>query len=152
MSIYIMVSMLVISTDDMMTVVELSQLQALELVEKGLQDNGGLIEIFLKDRKDSLIIPILGDDDWNDAKEFIKSNLISISNFTSRDVIIQDKNMLKDYLAEYFTKALEQNYNNNLSPTARRNMQMNQTEPQATNPVVQSTPQSISKDFRFTKQ
>ena len=68
------------------------------------------------------------------------------------DVIIQDKNMLKDYLAEYFTKALEQNYNNNLSPTARRNMQMNQTEPQATNPVVQSTPQSISKDFRFTKQ
>ena len=46
------------------------------------------------------------------------------------DVIIQDKNMLKDYLAEYFTKALEQNYNNNLSPTARRNMQMNQTEPQ----------------------
>tara|TARA_Y100000004_G_scaffold101693_1_gene114009 strand:+ start:899 stop:1324 length:426 start_codon:yes stop_codon:yes gene_type:complete len=93
MSIYIIVSMLVISTDDMMTVIELSQLQALELVEKGLQDNGGLIEIFLKDRKDSLIIPILGDDDWKDAKEFITSNLISISNFSSRDVIIQDKEL-----------------------------------------------------------
>ena len=93
MSIYIIVSMWVISTDDMMTVIELSQLQALELVEKGLQDNGGLIEIFLKDRKDSLIIPILGDDDWKDAKEFITSNLISISNFSSRDVIIQDKEL-----------------------------------------------------------
>jgi len=59
------------------------------------------------------------------------------------DVIMQDKNMLKDYLAEYYTKALEQNYNNNLSPAIRRNMQMNQTKPQATNPVAQSTPQSL---------
>ena len=46
------------------------------------------------------------------------------------NTIMQDKEMLKDYLTEYYTKALEQNYNNNLSPTARRNMQMNQTEPQ----------------------
>ena len=45
-------------------------------------------------------------------------------------MIMQDETMLKDYLTEYFTKALEQNYNNNLSHTARRNMQMNQTEPQ----------------------
>ena len=68
------------------------------------------------------------------------------------NTIMQDKEMLKDYLTEYYTKALEQNYNNNLSPAIRRNMEMNQTKPQATNPVVQSTPQSISKDFRFTKQ
>jgi len=67
-------------------------------------------------------------------------------------MIMQDETMLKDYLAEYYTKALEQNYNNNLSPAIRRNMEMNQTKPQATNPVAQSTPQSISKDFRFTKQ
>tara|TARA_R110002020_G_scaffold259366_1_gene473267 strand:+ start:10618 stop:11601 length:984 start_codon:yes stop_codon:yes gene_type:complete len=46
-------------------------------------------------------------------------------------MIMQDETMLKDYLAEYFTKALEQNYNNNLSPASRRNMQMNQTKPQA---------------------
>ena len=68
------------------------------------------------------------------------------------NTIMQDKEMLKDYLTEYYTKALEQNYNNNLSPAIRRNMEMNHTKPQATNPVVQSTPQSISKDFRFTKQ
>ena len=49
------------------------------------------------------------------------------------DTIMQDQTMLKDYLAEYFTKALEQNYNNNLSPIARRNMEMNQTKPQTTN-------------------
>ena len=59
------------------------------------------------------------------------------------NTIMQDKEMLKDYLAEYYTKALEQNYNNNLSPAIRRNMQMNQTKPQATNPVAQSTPQSL---------
>ena len=47
------------------------------------------------------------------------------------DVIMQDKDMLKDYLAEYYTKALEQNYNNNLSPAIRRNMRMNQSTPQA---------------------
>lgn len=48
-------------------------------------------------------------------------------------IIMQDETMLKDYLAEYFTKALEQNYNNNLSPASRRNMQTNQTKPQAVN-------------------
>jgi len=59
------------------------------------------------------------------------------------DTIMQDETMLKDYLAEYYTKALEQNWNNNLSPAARRNMEMNQTKPQATNPVAQSTPQAL---------
>ena len=68
------------------------------------------------------------------------------------NTIMQDKEMLKDYLTEYYTKALEQNYNNNLSPAIRRNMEMNQMKPKSTNPVVKSTPQSISKDFRFTKQ
>ena len=47
--------------------------------------------------------------------------------------ITQDKDMLKDYLAEYYTKALEQNYNNNLSPAMRRNMKMNQNKPQSIN-------------------
>ena len=57
--------------------------------------------------------------------------------------ITQDKSMLKDYLAEYYTKALEQNYNNNLSPAIRRNMQMNQTKPQTVDPVDQATPQAL---------
>ena len=91
MSIYIIVSMLVISTDDMATIVELSQLQAIALVEKGLQDSGGLIEIFLKDRKDSLIVPILEDDDWKDAKEFVISNLISMSNYSNKTNIVNEK-------------------------------------------------------------
>ena len=91
MSIYIIVSMLVISTDDMATIVELSQLQAIALVEKGLQDSGGLIEVFLKDRKDSLIVPILEDDDWKDAKEFVISNLISMSNYSNKTNIVNEK-------------------------------------------------------------
>ena len=58
------------------------------------------------------------------------------------DAIMQDETMLKDYLAEYYTKALEQNYINNLSPAARRNLKMNINKPQVTNPVTQATPQT----------
>jgi len=46
-------------------------------------------------------------------------------------MILQDEDLLKDYLADYFTKAMEQNWNNNLSPEVRRNKKMNQTTPQA---------------------
>ena len=35
------------------------------------------------------------------------------------ETITKDETMLKDYLAEYFTKALEQNWNNNLSQEVR---------------------------------
>tara|TARA_R100000152_G_C6731697_1_gene156303 strand:- start:40 stop:1059 length:1020 start_codon:yes stop_codon:yes gene_type:complete len=61
------------------------------------------------------------------------------------EVIMQDKNMLKDYLAEYYTKALEQNHNNNLSPDVRRILKMNQTKPQVTQPVDTDPPQLISE-------
>ena len=103
-------------------------------IQKGTYADMGIPEAQIQDPK-----PEVGRITPEDAK--------IISN-----TIMQDKEMLKDYLTEYYTKALEQNYNNNLSPAIRRNMEMNQTKPQATNPVVQSTPQSISKDFRFTKQ
>ena len=35
------------------------------------------------------------------------------------DIILQDVNYLQDYLSEYFTKAMEQNWINNLSPAVR---------------------------------
>lgn len=47
------------------------------------------------------------------------------------EALIKDENMLKDYLAEYYTKALEQNFNNNLSPAVKRNKKMNQYTPQS---------------------
>ena len=47
------------------------------------------------------------------------------------DIILADDDTLKEYLAEYFTKAMEQNWNNNLSPIVRRNKEMNQYTPQA---------------------
>lgn len=37
------------------------------------------------------------------------------------NTIIQNEDMLKEYLAEYYTKALEQNYNNNLSMEVKNN-------------------------------
>tara|TARA_X000001382_G_scaffold106877_1_gene82372 strand:+ start:505 stop:1464 length:960 start_codon:yes stop_codon:yes gene_type:complete len=37
------------------------------------------------------------------------------------NTIIQNEDMLKEYLAEYYTKALEQNYNNNLSMDVKNN-------------------------------
>ena len=36
------------------------------------------------------------------------------------NTIIQNEDMLKEYLAEYYTKALEQNYNNNLSMDVKK--------------------------------
>ena len=61
------------------------------------------------------------------------------------NTIMQNEDMLKEYLAEYYTKALEQNYNNNLSPIVRKNLEMNITKPQITNPVAQTTPRSQIK-------
>tara|TARA_R110002012_G_scaffold308477_1_gene514741 strand:+ start:8764 stop:9732 length:969 start_codon:yes stop_codon:yes gene_type:complete len=58
-------------------------------------------------------------------------------------MITKDETMLKDYLTEYFTKAIEQNYNNNLSPEVRRNKKVNQAPPQATEPVEQEKPQAL---------
>jgi len=40
------------------------------------------------------------------------------------ETITKDKTMLKEYLAEYFTKALEQNWNNNLSQEVRNNQEI----------------------------
>jgi hypothetical protein len=37
------------------------------------------------------------------------------------NTIIQNEDLLKEYLAEYYTKALEQNYNNNLSMDVKNN-------------------------------
>ena len=34
--------------------------------------------------------------------------------------VVKDQDMLKDYLTEYFTKAVEQNYNNNLSEDVKQ--------------------------------
>ena len=34
--------------------------------------------------------------------------------------ILRDDDMLKNYLADYYTKAMEQNWNNNLSPEVKR--------------------------------
>jgi len=39
-------------------------------------------------------------------------------------MITKDEAMLKDYLAEYFTKALEQNWNNNLSTEVKNNKEV----------------------------
>tara|TARA_R110002020_G_scaffold471145_1_gene697665 strand:+ start:1605 stop:2606 length:1002 start_codon:yes stop_codon:yes gene_type:complete len=45
--------------------------------------------------------------------------------------IMQDEDMLKKYLVDYYTKAMEQNYYNNLSPAVRRATQWkNQYTPQ----------------------
>ena len=40
--------------------------------------------------------------------------------------ILRDDDMLKNYLADYYTKAMEQNYYNNLSPEVRKAMQTKQ--------------------------
>ena len=57
-------------------------------------------------------------------------------------MILQDENLLKDYLADYFTKAMEQNWNNNLSPEVRR-IKTSQHTPQTTTGTPKYTPQTL---------
>ena len=45
-------------------------------------------------------------------------------------MILSDEEVLKDYLSEYFTKAMEQNWNNNLSPEVKRNREVSENTPQ----------------------
>ena len=55
-------------------------------------------------------------------------------------MILSDEEMLKDYLSEYFTKAMEQNWNNNLSvETKNNNDNKNKNKPK-------QSPQEITID------
>jgi|21_taG_2_1085346.scaffolds.fasta_scaffold00459_2 hypothetical protein len=54
--------------------------------------------------------------------------------------ILRDDDMLKNYLADYYTKAMEQNYYNNLSPEVRKAMQFKST--------LSSETSQISKNFK----
>ena len=56
--------------------------------------------------------------------------------------ILRDDDMLKNYLAEYYTKAMEQNYYNNLSPEVREAMQMKQ------NSEANPKSKTVSKNFK----
>ena len=59
------------------------------------------------------------------------------------DTIIKDKNLLTNYLSEYYTKALEQNWDNNLSEEVRKNKKMNQSIPQSIKQAEQTKPQVL---------
>ena len=57
--------------------------------------------------------------------------------------VLSDPNLLKDYLADYYTKAMEQNWNNNLSPEVKRATAWGKPYiPQATKDTPGYTPQA----------
>lgn len=57
--------------------------------------------------------------------------------------IMQDEDLLKEYLIDYYTKAMEQNYYNNLSPAVRRSVQWkNQSTPQTIKGTPEYKPQT----------
>ena len=58
--------------------------------------------------------------------------------------VLSNPNLLKDYLADYYTKAMEQNWNNNLSPEVKRATAWGKPYiPQATKGTPGYTPQSV---------
>ena len=83
MNIAIMLSVLVLSTDDQYVAIELTQLQGFELVDKAL-NNGGICEFYLKDRKESIIFPVSEEEDFKKVKDFLDTNILSISRLTNR--------------------------------------------------------------------
>jgi hypothetical protein len=68
---------------------------------------------------------------------------------TSR--ILRDDDMLKNYLADYYTKAMEQNYYNNLSPEVRKATQTKQNS-QATKDSSNYEPQVKKNNWNEFKQ
>ena len=60
--------------------------------------------------------------------------------------IMNDDNLLRGYLTEYYTKASEQNFYNNLSPEVRRIREANQYTPQTMANQPKKTSQEITID------
>ncbi len=79
MAICVMLSVMVINTEGHSVGIKMNEIQAWELIDKGLQDEGGLIEIHLKERKESLIIPVLKDDEWEYTVDWFTKNSINLA-------------------------------------------------------------------------
>ena len=74
----IMLGLLVIKTDFSYTVVKLSEIQAIEVVDKGVS-GGGILTVTLKGDKQEQIV--YGEDNkekWDDVKEWLETNVFNI--------------------------------------------------------------------------
>ena len=84
MTISLIMSLVFLNYEDSITVFELSQVQAFELVK--VKKNGSVFKVYLKDRKESLDIPMLTEEDYNKVAEFLNRNAFDISRQTTNKV------------------------------------------------------------------
>ena len=92
MTLSIMLTLLLIKTDYSFAVVKLNEIQAIEAVDRGLND-GGILTITLRGDKSEQIV--YAEDDinkWNDIKKWLDENIFNLSSELSK----KDTNYLRN--------------------------------------------------------
>ena len=74
----IIIGLLTVTTDFQLVYVKLNEIQSLEMTNID-STNGGILSIYLKDRKESLVFRCNTDKEWKEAKEWMKSNGVNIA-------------------------------------------------------------------------
>ena len=86
----IILTLLVIETEDSVNVIKLNEIQAIEMVDKGSND-GGILTITLKGSKsEQIVLATLDDEKWQKAKKWLNDGVFNLSKEMSRnDIEIQ---------------------------------------------------------------
>ena len=82
MTLSIMLTIMVIGYEDHTIAIELIRLESWELIDKGLQKEGGIAEFYVKGRDKSIVFPVHKEKDWTDLKKFMNREVLNISSFT----------------------------------------------------------------------
>ena len=88
----VMLTLLVIRTDYSYSLIKLNEIQAIEAVDRGLND-GGILTITLRGDKSEQIV--YAEDDinkWNDIKKWLDENIFNLSSELSK----KDTNYLRN--------------------------------------------------------
>ena len=86
----IILTLLVIETEDSVNVIKLNEIQAIEMVDKGSND-GGILTITLKGSKsEQIVLATLDDEKWQKAKKWLNDGVFNLSREMSKnDIEIQ---------------------------------------------------------------
>ena len=91
MTFCIMLSLLVMKTDYSLSVIKINEIQAIEMVDKG---DGGIITITLKgDKSEQIVYSEDNQDKWIEAKEWMDSNVINLSDIMKEQDILLHKDI-----------------------------------------------------------
>ncbi len=92
----IMFSLLVIKTDFQAGYIKLNEIQSIEMTDISKKE-GGIMAIWLKDRKDEIVYRCNDAELWQEAKDFIDKEIYIIS----KEINKADVDLSSDYKREF---------------------------------------------------